>query len=35
MMEQQKCNKCRKGYLKKTDDPIESKCDICGWSVLE
>ena len=35
MMEQERCTKCRKGYLKKTDDTRESKCEICGWSVLE
>ena len=35
MEQQEKCKKCRKGYLEKTDDPRESKCDICGRSVLE
>jgi hypothetical protein len=30
-----KCKRCHKAYLKKTDDPRESKCEICDWSVLE
>ncbi len=34
-MDEEKCKKCRKGYLKKTEDPRESKCEICGWSVIE